>query len=181
MWLWANVGMSDHTFEKNWSRYFPLLTVCNHVKQDATEWAPLTFNSLFGYAWVSLTTSTQNHTSICTFNRHEPACKKNNFITLILFEILKFKKPENWLAESIFAVNHAHLKLHDQFAALIDMKLQAKNQLYTSITVFEISKFSKTLWAELGIPDHTHLSIHNLNKYEAACTKSTSHLLFLRS
>ena len=28
---------------------------------------------------------------------------------------------------------HAHLKLHDQFVALIDMKLYAQNQLYTSI------------------------------------------------
>ena len=44
---------------------------------------------------------------------------------LILFEILKFKKPENVLTDSISAVNNAHLKLHDWFAALIDMKLHA--------------------------------------------------------
>ena len=30
--------------------------------------------------------------------------------------------------------DHAHLKLHDQFVALIDMKLHAQNQLYTSIS-----------------------------------------------
>ena len=29
--------------------------------------------------------------------------------------------------------DHAHLKLHDQFDPLIDMKLHAQNQLYTSI------------------------------------------------
>ena len=33
--------------------------------------------------------------------------------------------------------DYAHLKLHDQFVALIDMKLHAPNQLYTSI-FFEI-------------------------------------------
>ena len=43
--------------------------------------------------------------------------------------MLKFKNPAIWLGESIFASNHAHLKLHDQFAALIDMKLYAKSQL----------------------------------------------------
>ena len=30
--------------------------------------------------------------------------------------------------------DHAILKLHDQFATLIGMKLHAKNQLYTSIS-----------------------------------------------
>ena len=30
--------------------------------------------------------------------------------------------------------DHAHLKLHDQFVALIDMKLNTLNQLYTSIS-----------------------------------------------
>ena len=38
------------------------------------------------------------------------------------------------MAENIFAFNNAHLKLHDQFVALIVMKLHAQNQLYTSIS-----------------------------------------------
>ena len=59
--------------------------------------------------------------------------QKINFITPIAFEILKLKNPAIWLAESIFAFNHAHLKLHDQFVALIDMKLHAQNQLYALI------------------------------------------------
>ena len=29
---------------------------------------------------------------------------------------------------------HTYLKLHDQFAALIDIKLHSQNQLYTSIS-----------------------------------------------
>ena len=45
---------------------------------------------------------------------------------------------------------HVHLKLHDQFVALIDMKLHAQNQLYNSI-VFQILKFLK---ASLGMPRH---------------------------
>ena len=44
----------------------------------------------------------------------------------IIFEILKFENLAVRLAESFFAFNHAHLKLHDQFVALIDMKLHAK-------------------------------------------------------
>ena len=75
---------------------------------------------------------------------------KINFITLIVFEILKPKNPAIWLAESIFAFNNVHLKLHDQFVALIDMKLQAQNQLYTSIIVWDI----KVLKASLGMPGH---------------------------
>ena len=37
MRLLANLGMPDHTYEKNWSKYFPFLTVSNHAKQFATE------------------------------------------------------------------------------------------------------------------------------------------------
>ena len=61
------------------------------------------------------------------------------------------------MAESISAVNHAHVKLHDQFAALIDLKFQAKNQPYTSITVFEILKFQGLFgqnWAFLITPTY---------------------------
>ena len=49
--------------------------------------------------------------------------KKINFIIPTVFEIWKFKNPAIQLAESIFAFNQAHLKLHDQFVTLIDMKL----------------------------------------------------------
>ena len=45
--------------------------------------------------------------------------------------------------------DHAHLKLHDQFVALIDMKLHAQNQLYIS---FSFSEF-KVLIASLGMPE----------------------------
>ena len=46
----------------------------------------------------------------------------------------KAKNSCNLLAKSIFAFNHAHLKLHDKFAPLIDMKFHPQNQLYTSIS-----------------------------------------------
>ena len=36
--------------------------------------------------------------------------------------------------------NHAHLKLHDQFVALVDMKLHAKIK-FTLALVFEMLKF----------------------------------------
>ena len=83
--------------------------------------------------------------------------QKINFITPIVFEILKLKNPAVWLAESIFAFKHAHLKLHDQFVALTDMKLHAQKQFYTSVRFWD----NKVLKATLGMPDHTHLNLHN--------------------
>ena len=59
--------------------------------------------------------------------------QKINFTPPIVFEILKLKNPEIWLAESIFAFNDAHPKLQGQFVALVYMKLHAQNQLYNSI------------------------------------------------
>ena len=76
--------------------------------------------------------------------------QKINFITPIIFEILKLKVPVIWLAKSIFTFNHAHLKLHYQFVALMDMKLHAQNQLYTSLGFYDI----KVLKAFLGMPGH---------------------------
>ena len=71
---------------------------------------------------------------------------------------------------------HAHLKLHDQFIALIYMKLHTQNQLYTPISFWDI----KVLKAFLGMPRHAWpqppkltLSIY---KYEAICTKLTLYL-----
>ena len=52
---------------------------------------------------------------------------------------------------------HAHLKLHDQFVALIAMKLHAQYQPYTSISFWDI----KDLKASFGMPDHTHLNIND--------------------
>ena len=86
--------------------------------------------------------------------------QKINFITPIVFEILKLKNPAIWLAKSIFAFDHVHLKLHDQLVALIDMKLHAQNQLYISIS-FWVIKVLKASLVCLGIPDHTHLNLHN--------------------
>ena len=71
-------------------------------------------------------------------------------MTPIVFEILKRENPAIWLNESIFAFNHTHLKLHCQSVALIDMKLHAKNELYTSISFWGI----KVLKASLGMPGH---------------------------
>ena len=34
----------------------------------------------------------------------------------------------------ILAFKHTYLKLHDQFVSLLDMKLQAQKQLYTTIS-----------------------------------------------
>ena len=45
--------------------------------------------------------------------------------------------------------DYAHLKLHDKFVALIDMKLHALNQLYTYIYFWD-----KILKASLGFPGH---------------------------
>ena len=68
----------------------------------------------------------------------------------MFFETLKFKNPAMWLAENIFAFNHAHLKLHDQLVALINMKSHAQNQLSTSISFWD----TKVLRASLGMPGH---------------------------
>ena len=76
--------------------------------------------------------------------------QKINFVSPIVFEILKLKNRAIWLADSIFPFNHAHLKLHDQFVALIDIKLHAQNQLYNSIRFWDI----KVLKASLGMPGH---------------------------
>ena len=54
-------------------------------------------------------------------------------MTPVVLEILQLKNPAI-NAESIFAFNHAHDELNDEFAALIDMKLHTQNQLYTSIS-----------------------------------------------
>ena len=90
----------------------------------------LSFNSLFGYAWPCPPKIT---TSICSFNRYlSTFMEKINFITPIVFEILKLENLAIWLAKSISAFNHDQLKLHDQSVTLIDMKLHAQNQLYTS-------------------------------------------------
>ena len=58
--------------------------------------------------------------------------------------------------------------------ALMDMKLHAQNQPYTSISFLDI----KVLKTFLCMPDYTRLNLHNqFNRYEAACTKSTLYLL----
>ena len=46
---------------------------------------------------------------------------------------------------------------HYQFVALIDMKLHAKNQLYNSISFWDI----RVLQAFVGMPDHTHPKLHD--------------------
>ena len=81
---------------------------------------------------------------------------KNNFVTPIVFEILKLKNPSIRLAESIFAFNYPHLKLHDQFIALIDTKLHGQNQLYTSFSFWDV----EVLIVSLGMPDHAHIKSH---------------------
>ena len=45
------------------------------------------------------------HDQLITLIRYEAACKKIHFIPPVVFEILKFKNPEIWLAKSIFAFN----------------------------------------------------------------------------
>ena len=100
-----------------------------------------------------------------------------NFATPTTFYIYMFQKP---LWAILDMPDHAHLKLHDQFVVLIDMKLHAQNQLYTSICFWDI----KVLKASLGMPGHAWpyppkltWSIYNFNRYEAACTKSALYLL----
>ena len=94
-------------------------------------------------------------------------------MTPIVFEILKRENPAIWLNESIFAFNHTHLKLHCQSVALTDMKLHAKNELYTSISFWGI----KVLKASLGMPGHAWPHPTYFHRYEAACTKSTLYLI----
>ena len=72
---------------------------------------------------------------------------------------------------------HAHIKLHDQFVALIGMKLHAHNQIYTSTNFLDI----KALRTPLGMPGlaWSHLlkltkSVCNNNIYDAACTTSNN-------
>ena len=77
--------------------------------------------------------------------------QKINFITQIVFKILKLKNFAIWLAKSIFTSNHAHLKLHYQFDASVDMRLHAQNQLDTSISFWDIKVFK----ASLGMPGNT--------------------------
>ena len=72
--------------------------------------------------------------------------QKINCITPTVFEILKLKNPAMWLSESMFAFNHAHLKLHEKFVALIDLKLHTQNEIYNSIDILK---------------SHTHLNLHN--------------------
>ena len=66
--------------------------------------------------------------------------------------------------------DYAHKKLHDQFVALLDMKLHAQNQLYNSISFWDI----KVLKSFLGIPGHAW---PHPPKLKAACTKSTLNLI----
>ena len=74
---------------------------------------------------------------------------KINFRTPTIFEILqKFQKPL-W-ARLAMPENY-------QFVSLIDMKLHAQNQLFTCISFWNI----KVLQVSLGMPDHTHLNLHN--------------------
>ena len=49
----------------------------------------------------------------------------------LVFEIYKFQMTL-WACLSM--PDHAHLNLHDQSVTLIDMKLHAQKQLYTSIS-----------------------------------------------
>ena len=79
----------------------------------------IAFLGMPGHAWPR---PSKIISSSYSFNR---CMQKINFITPLAFDILKLKNPAIWLAKSIFAFNHAHLKLHDQCVALIDMKLHA--------------------------------------------------------
>ena len=67
-----------------------------------------------------------------------PALCPNRYIQLtpMVFETLKLENPAIWLGKSIFALNHAHLKLHDQFVASFNRN--AQNQLYTLISFWDI-------------------------------------------
>ena len=80
---------------------------------------------------------------------------------------ISFKNPP-WACLGM--PDHAHLKSHGQFLALIDMKLHAQNQLYTFISHWDI----KVLKDSLGMPGHTWPHppkltwlIYNFNRYEA--------------
>ena len=79
---------------------------------------------------------------------------KINYGTPTVFEIHKFQKPF-WACLGMPGC--AHLKLHDQFVALIDVKLHAQNQLYTSINFWDI----KVLKVSLRMPDHTHFNLQS--------------------
>ena len=124
-------------------------------------------------------------------------CNRTPFIdrlvSPIVLEIIKFKNSAIWLAKSIFALNHAHLKLHDQFVVLTDMKLHlhnqfitlinkklhAKNQLYTFLSFWDF----KALIPSLGMNGHNWscppkitLLICSFNRYVPAYKKSTLYL-----
>ena len=96
-------------------------------------------------------------------NPHQLTYWHTNLLTTVIpqnpfsptvFEVYKFQKP---LWAYLGMPDHTHLKLHDQFAALIDMKLHAQYQPYTSISFWDI----KVLKASFGMLDHTHLNIND--------------------
>ena len=62
---------------------------------------------------------------------HKGRCPKINLGTPTVFEIYKIQKS---LWTCLGMPDYPHLKLHDQFVALIDMKLHTQNQLYTSLS-----------------------------------------------
>ena len=80
---------------------------------------------------------------------------KINLGTPTVFEIYKFQKPL-WTCLGMSA--HAHLKLDGQFVALIDMKLHAQNQLFTSISFWDIKVLKACLGPCLA---HNHLHLHD--------------------
>ena len=98
---------------------------------------------------------------------------KINFGTPTVFEIYVSKDSLGMSGMP----EHAHIKLHDQFVALIGMKLHAHNQIYTFTNFLDI----KALRTPLGMPGlaWSHLlkltkSVCNNNRYDAVCTTSNN-------
>ena len=69
--------------------------------------------------------------------------QKINFITPIVFETSKLKTPAIRLAKSIFAFNHAHLKLYDQIAVSF-LPLNHLNFMRSFRNINPMSLFGKT-------------------------------------
>ena len=56
--------------------------------------------------------------------------------------------------------DYTHLKLYDQFVALIDIKFHASNQFCT-VSICFLYKILKASYSLPGHYDQTHLNLHN--------------------
>ena len=105
---------------------------------------PICFSFLTSFFWNFMSNFRPDHINLKSYHQFVAVTDmylnvKNQLLTPNGFEILKFKNPAIWLAESIFVFNPTHQKY------MINLQLLAL----------------KPFWVCLSRPDHTHLDLHN--------------------